>query len=220
PFRFPNLDTPGVATRTDYIVDGEQEMGAFLTIAKSNKKEGRVAYARTEDGGLTWEIVSWVGIEPGGFDIMPSSVRLSETDILTTVRSRTADGLDLITAHLSKDNGKTWQKLRDPVADTGRGGSPPALLRMENGRLALAYIYRSEHGSRVNIRFSDDEGHTWSDEIMLRGGDGASRDVGYPRIIQNPDGKLVIVYYWNNALNKDSAPYRYIATTIVDPNKL
>ncbi|MDZ7693655.1 MAG: sialidase family protein [Balneolaceae bacterium] len=220
PFRFPDLGTPGVATRTDYIVNGEKDLGVFLTVAKENGNEGRVAYARTQDGGLNWEIVSWIGPEPQGFDIMPSSVRLSDTEIYTTIRSRTPEGLDLITAYRSEDNGETWQQMPNPVFDTGRGGSPPSLVQMEDGRLALAYIYRSEYGSRVNIRLSEDNGETWSDEIMLRGGDGASRDAGYPRMVQRPDGKLLMVYYWNHALRDDATPYRYIAATLFNPENL
>lgn len=117
------------------------------------------------------------------------------------------------------DNGKTWGRLKDPVADTGRGGSPPALVKLADGRLALGYAYRSEYGSRMNVRFSSDKGNSWSDEIVLRGGDGASRDVGYPRMLQRPDGKIVIIYYWNNALTEGAKPYRYIAYTIFDPEK-
>jgi hypothetical protein len=219
PFEFPDLGTPGVATRTDYIIDGKQQMGVFLTVGKSNRREGRVAYARTEDGALTWEFISWVGPEHGGFDIMPSSVRLSPNELLTTIRTRTADGLGKITAYISEDNGKTWEKLKDPVADTGRGDSPPALVKLHDGRLALGYIYRSVHGSRVNVRFSADNGRSWSDEIMLRGGDGADRDTGYPEMIQRQDGKLMMIYYWNNSLLEGSPPYRYIAYTIFDPDK-
>jgi hypothetical protein len=37
-------------------------------------------------------------------------------------------------------------------------------------------------------------------------------------MVQRPDGNLVIIYYWNNALQPDTDPYRYIAATIVDPN--
>ena len=43
---------------------------------------------RTTDSGKTWDFVSWIGPEPEGFSIMPASVRLSETDILVTVRMR------------------------------------------------------------------------------------------------------------------------------------
>ena len=219
PFEFPNLGTTGVASRTDYIVDGKQKLSAFLTISKRNSREGSVIYVTTEDGGLNWNIKSWIGSEHGGFDIMPSSLRLSSTDLITTIRTRTENGLDLITAYYSKDNGNTWERLRDPVADTGRGGSPPALIQLKDGRLALGYIYRSEHGSRVNVRFSSDNGLSWSDEIMLRGGDGANRDTGYPRLIQRTDGTLLMIYYWNNALRADAKPYRYIAYTIFDPDK-
>src|SRR5690625_4929761 len=54
PFALPNLGTPGIAARTDYIVEGKNEASVFLTIAKENQREGRVAMFRTNDGGLTW----------------------------------------------------------------------------------------------------------------------------------------------------------------------
>lgn len=218
PFSFPNLNTEGVASRTDYLVEGKKELSAFLTVAKSNKDEGRVVLSRTTDGGVNWNIVSWIGEEHEGFDIMSSSVRLTKSELLTVIRSRTGEKQDLLTAYVSKDNGETWTKLKNPVTDTGRGGSPPALVKLEDGRLALGYIYRSGYGSRVNIRFSSDNGRSWSDEIVLRSGDGASRDVGYPRMVQRADGKLVLIYYWNNAILQKDKPYRYIASTIIDPN--
>ncbi|MBM1105843.1 exo-alpha-sialidase [Aurantibacter crassamenti] len=217
-FKFPNVGLPGIANRTDYVVDGKQSLSVFVTTAKSNKREGRVALVRTTDGGLTWNLVSYITPEHEGFDIMPSSIRLSESELLTTIRSRMKNGLNLISSYKSNDNGKTWKRLKDPAPDTGRGGSPPALTKLKDGRLALGYINRSEYGSRVHVRFSDDNGESWSDEITLRSGEGANRDVGYPRIAQRADGKLILVYYWNNTLIEGSKPYRYIAATIFDPN--
>ena len=217
PFSFPNLDTRGVATRTDYIIDGKHELVAFITVAKSNEREGRIACVKTSDGGITWERVSWIGPEPEGWDIMSSSLRISSTEMLTVIRTRKEDGHQLLTSYFSEDNGETWERLRDPLVDTGRGGSPPALVQLNDGRLALGYIYRSQYGSRVNIRFSSDNGRTWSDEIVLRCGDGANSDVGYPRMVQRPDGKLVLIYYWNNIGQKGAKPYRYIASTTFDP---
>jgi len=218
PFSFPNLGTPGVATRNDYLVEGEKKLMAFLTVAKNNKREGRVANVRTSDGGLTWEMVGWIGPEPEGFDIMPSTKRISENEILTTFRTRQANNLDLMTAHRSINNGASWSRIQDPVADTGHGGSPPALVQLSDGRLALGYAYRSQYGSRLCVRFSSNNGRTWSNEIPLRQGDGANRDIGYPAMIQRADGKLVIVYYWNNALQPGAKPYRYIAATIFEPD--
>lgn len=219
PYVFPNMGTAGIANRTDYHVEGKQTLGAFVTTAKSNSKEGRVAFVRTTDGGLNWNLVSWVTAEHGGFDIMPSSVKLDENTWLTTIRTRLENGQNLISCYLSKDNGNTWNRLKDPAPDTGRGGSPPALVKLKDGRLALGYIHRSDFGSRVHVRFSSDNGVSWSDEITLRSGDGANRDVGYPRMVQRSDGKLVMVYYWNNVNGKDAKPYRYIATTIFDPEQ-
>ncbi len=216
PFMFPNLNTNGVITRTDYIVDGKKELIAFLTVTKSNGKPGRVVMARTTDGALNWELVSWIGHEPEGFDIMPSSLRLSHNELLTVIRTRTGDRQDLLTSFYSKDNGKTWEKLKNPVSDTGRSGSPPSLVKLKDGRLALGYIYRSSFGSRVNVRFSSDNGKSWSDEIILRSGDGATWDVGYPRMVQRLDDKLVMIYYWNNENKEGAKPYRYIAYTIFD----
>jgi len=217
PFTFPNLGTAGVASRSDYLIDGKSTLTALITTAKANKKEGRVASVRTTDGGMSWQFLSYLGEEHAGFDIMPSSERLSPTEILTTIRTHTGSSLCLITAHLSTDNGATWQRLQDPVADTGHAGSPPALVRLKDGRLALAYAYRSMNGSRMAVRFSSDNGKSWDDEIPLRTGDGASRDIGYPVMAQRPDGKLILIYYWNNAVQPGAKPFRYIAATVFDP---
>ena len=145
-------------------------------------------------------------------------MRLSPDELLTVIRTSAGNGQDLLTSHLSEENGETWEKLKDPVADTARGGSPPALVKMKDSRLALTYIYRTGYGSRVNIRFSSDNGRNWSDEIILLCCNGATGDVGYPRMVQRPDGNFVVIYYWNNANQEGAHPYRYIANTILNPN--
>ena len=219
PFRFPDLDTHGVAARTDYIIDGPHEMLVFLTSAKSDGGEGRVFCARTTDGGGSWERVAWIGEEPEvGFAIMPSSVRLSDTEILTTMRMREGDW-NYMAAYISEDNAATWTRLDNPVSDTGQGGSPPALVKLRDGRIAMAYAVRAEP-ARMCVRYSSDGGRSWTDERVLRDDDGSTRDMGYPRMVQRPDGKLVVVYYYNNALLDDHPPYRYIAATIFDPREV
>ena len=48
-------------------------------------------------------------------------------------------------------------------------------------------------------RFSADAGKTWGPELVLRDGlqsANGSPDLGYPRLFQRPDGKLVAVYFW------------------------
>lgn len=220
PYKFPDLDTNGIGTRTDYFTGGPQELSAFMNSAKENGREGRVLHVQTTDGGVTWERVSWLGQEPQGFEIMPSTVRLSDSEILTLIRTRETDPVrDFIKAYRSDDNGLTWETGTEPVADTGHYGAPPSLLLLNDGHLAVAYAYRSMYGSRIALRISSDNGETWSHEIPVRYGDGANADIGYPRMIQREDGKLVIVYYWNHALREDAAPYRYIAASVVEPDR-
>jgi len=147
---------------------------------------------------------------------MPSTVRLGPQKLLMVVRHREQDRVWL-TSYASADDAHTWSRLEGPVSDDVN--SPPALIRLPDGRLVLAYVFRrgSGEGSSVCVRISSDEGQSWGDEIVLRGGEGANTDVGYPRIVRRPDGKLVIAYYWNRALRADLPRYRHIAATIWEP---
>ena len=207
PFRIPSFDQKGIAARTDYLVDGKHELTMFLTAAKSNSKEGRVICVRTRDGGKTWHLVSFIGPEPASSDyaIMPSSVRLPSNSILTAIRHR-----NFIDAYRSDNGGNTWRFLNVPAPDTG-GGNPPSLVRLKDGRLAITYGYRSAPFG-IRARLSNDNGDSWSDEIILRA-DGGAWDLGYTRTIQREDGKMVTVYYFNEAKDKE----RYIGATIWDP---
>ena len=181
PFRLPSFDTPGIAPRTDYIVDGQATCTLFITAAKPNGREGRPLCVRTTDGGKTWKFLSWIAPEPEeGFSIMPASLRLSETDILVTVRDREGPRRWIAT-YLSTDNGATWEYINDAVSDTGVG-NPPAMIRLRDGRICLLYGYRAEPYS-IRAVLSGDGGRTWSDPVTLRD-DGASRDIGYVRAVR------------------------------------
>jgi hypothetical protein len=207
PCTLPNFGQQGIAARTDYLIDGPQAMTMFLTAAKSDGREGRVICVRTKDGAKTWEFVGFVHPEPEGneFGIMPSSVRLSPTSIVTAVRARR--WIDL---YRSDDNGQTWRHVGRPVPDTGRG-NPPSLVKTKDNRLVLTYGYRAEpYGIRARV--SQDNGETWSDDIVLRR-DGGNWDLGYTRTVQRPDGQFVTVYYYNEA--KDAE--RFIGATIWQP---
>ena len=214
-----------IMARTDYIVEDENSCMAFLTASKSDGNEGRVFCARTDDGGITWQLVSWVGEEPEkGFRIMPSTVRISENELLLTsrVREELADWNELspkerknsryIDSWTSSNNGKTWQFAGNPVEDLGEG-NPPSLIKLKDGRLCLTYGFRAEPFS-ICAKISADNGKTWSSEIVLRN-DGAGRDIGYVRSVQRPDGMVVTIYYFQDK----EQPERYIGCTIWNPNQ-
>src|SRR5690606_5085805 len=123
-----------------------------------------------------WSFVAQIGEEPRGYAIMPSTVRISPTEILTTIRCRDGDHA-WIDAYRSEDNARTWKFANRPADDLGEG-NPPALLKLRDGRLCLAYGVRKAPFS-MQAKLSRDHGRTWSDPIVLRD-DGASRDMGYP----------------------------------------
>jgi BNR repeat-like domain len=206
PFALPLLGQPGVMARTDYLVNGPADCLLFLTASKANGREGRTFCARTTDGGRSWNFLSYIGAEPSGYAIMPSTVRLSPTELVTTIRRLDAPR-SWIDAYASHDDGRSWAFLSTPEPDTGEG-NPPSLVRLRDGRLCLVYGVRSRpYGIRT--RLSDDRGRTWSPAIVLRD-DGGSTDVGYVRSVVRPDGKVVAVYYYSDT----TGPTRYIAATI------
>lgn len=213
PYIFPCLGTPGVAARTDYIVDGPSTCLAFLTAGKPNGREGRPFCARTEDGGLTWKLASWLMPELGpddGFGIMPSGVRLSGTELIACVRRRLGSER-WIAGFRSRDNAATWAPLPGRIAECGTG-NPPCLIKLSDGRLCVTYGYRAEPFS-IRVVFSSDGGETWTEPVMLRD-DGACGDLGYVRSLQRPDGKVVSTYYFSD---RETGPERYIGATIWDP---
>jgi hypothetical protein len=207
PYTLPDFGQKGIAARTDYLVDGPHDLTMFLTAAKSNGREGRVICVRTKDGGRTWTLAGMVGPEPDGndFAIMPSSVRLSPSAILTLVRHR-----QWIESYRSDDNGSDWTHVVRAVPDTGRG-NPPSLVKLRDGRLVVTFGYRAAPFG-IRARVSRDEGRSWSDDIILRS-DAVDWDLGYTRSVQRPDGRIVTVYYYNDAKSTE----RYIAATIWTP---
>ena len=211
PFKLPLFGQPGIAARTDYIINGAHDCLLFLTASKTNNREGRVICVRTGDGGKSWRLIGKVGPEPEGYSIMPSSVRLSPAELLTTLRCRAganAQGKSWIEAWKSFDDGESWSLLNRPVPDTGEG-NPPHLMKLADGRLCLTYGVRAAP-YRICAKLSPDGGRTWTGEMVLRD-DGAGRDLGYVRSVQRPDGKIVTVYYF---WDQKTGPERYLAATI------
>jgi hypothetical protein len=214
PCALPSFGVTGLAARTDYQVLGPSDCLMFLTAAKQDGGEGRVFCARSRDGLATFELVSWVGDEPRGFEIMPASLRLPSGRLLVATRCREErDNADRnwIALYASDDTGATWQRRGIAVENTGRGGNPPTLTRLADGRIALIYGYRdAPFGMRA--RTSGDDGGSWGPEQVLRA-DGGDHDIGYPRTVLRADGSLVTVYYYNDGPEGE----RYIAATVWRP---
>jgi hypothetical protein len=142
---------------------------------------------------------------------MPTAARVSDNEILCVVRRRLRPTAWL-SACFSGDDGRSWTALPNPADDLGVG-NPASLIKLADGRMCLTYGVRAEP-YRMCAKLSSDGGRSWSDEIVLRD-DGGSGDLGYPRSVQRPNGKVVTVYYfWDKA----TGPERYIAATIWEPS--
>lgn len=211
PYAIPTFDRKGIFSRTDVLINGKHDMTAMLTAAKADGQEGWPLCVRTRDGGKTWQEQSWVGLEPGrgGYAIMPSTVRLSETELLTFIRRRSSNEIPKrwwIEPFRSLDDGKSWKLEQNNSIDNA--GNPAHMVKLSDDRLVVTYGYRrAPFGIRAKV--SSDQGKTWGQEIVLRD-DGANWDLGYPRTVQRTDGKLVTVYYFNDKTD----PFRHIASTI------
>lgn len=210
PFRLPLFEQKGVAARTDYLVNGKHDCMLFLTASKTNGREGRPFCARTTDGGKTWNFMSWIGDEPSGYSIMPSTVRLGPNELLSAIRRRD-DPKAWIETYRSLDNGESWKLDTIPAPALGTG-NPASMIVLADGRVCLTYGRRRAPYAMC-AKLSKTGGRTWEDEIVLRD-DGTGVDLGYPRTVQRPDGKVVTLYYFCDAT---TGPERYIAATIWTP---
>ncbi len=227
PYLWPDFGTGELSGRTDYIVNGPDDCLVFLA-AQDDRVEAefqdRAFCARTTDGGKTFQFLGWMTHDTTVRSVMPATVRISDTELVSAMRRRhdiRRDNLphimkNWIDVYRSTDNGKTWEFL-SKVADTDRGernGNPPSMVRLRDGRLCVAYGYRSKPFG-IRAKLSSDNGKTWSKPILLRD-DGRTWDIGYTRMVQRPDGKLVTIYYFTTEQNRQ----QHIAATIWDPDKV
>ena len=209
-YELPKGGSRRLLARTDYLVNGKDDCLLFLAAAKTNGREGRPFCVRTTDGGNTMKFVAWMMPEPEGFAIMPSTVRTGSRQLVSAIR-RKEDRYGFIEIYASSDDGQSWRRI-SRAADTGvNNGNPPSMVRLKDGRLVLTYGYRSPPMG-IRARISLNGGLTWGDEIHLRD-DGRTWDLGYPRTIALPDGKVLTIYYFTTL---DRQP-QHIAATIWKP---
>jgi hypothetical protein len=95
------------------------------------------------------------------------------------------NGLDL---YDSDDDAKTWVHRKKL---TGLQQHPGHFTRLNDGGVLLSYGNRLDPKG-VDVRFSDDEGTTWSKPFRVVDFQG---DGGYPSSIQLPNGQVLTAYY-------------------------
>lgn len=215
----PELEGLEITSRTDYVVEGPQACLFIMSGRGGHLPTDKVFCVRTSDGGHSFTFVSWVVPPSDPYRaVMPSTVICTSGELVSVVRRREPDTDDRcwIDAYSSVDGGRSWT-FSGKVADTGGwNGNPPALARLDDGRLCCVFGQRDT--CRMVARYSDDAGRTWGGDIVLR--DDFQRDeygdpdLGYPRLIRRADGLLIAVYYWATR----GAPHQHIAATVWAPD--
>ncbi len=103
-----------ISARTDYLVLSEKEL-VFLT-SVSNGKVNRIACIKTNDGGMSFQFVSWVTPEDNHFSaIMPATVQISKDKFVLSFRKiypslKNTKG-NMIESYVSEDGCRTWRYL-------------------------------------------------------------------------------------------------------------
>lgn len=166
---------------------------------------------RSRDRGATWGNAALIATDPNEkvrFD-EPFLLRKRDGGMIAMIRT----GGYLYQSD-SSDNGRTWSK----AAPTKIWGFPAHLQELRDGRILCTYGYRrAPFGLRYCL--SRDGGKTWDieHEVVLRA-DGGSGDLGYPSVVEFPDGRVLAVYWMNE--EKPGVPdsdVRYIAGTFFKP---
>lgn len=212
------LKGKAITARTDYIVTGKKEL--FIFISSSDGEANRLACIKTEDGGMSFEFVSWITpAEKSVNTIMSSTVQLSKNKFVLSCRKifpelKNTKG-NRIETYISEDGCRTWKSL-SMVKLFESSSNPPALLNLKDGRLLC--IYGDRHNSRMSGKYSRDDGKTWGDEFIIRDNFkdmDSDWDFGYPRLVQLKNGKLVAIYYWASPEH----PQQHIEVSLWDPPK-
>lgn len=126
------------------------------------------------------------------------------------------DGYARISGSVSTDGGRTWSAPRVYAddADAKVNTMSPCLVRLPDGRIMLAYSWRSGGNHADNYgpcarraRFSSDEGRTWSDPVRITPDDGTYHTGCHDRAWVRPSGRILVQCHTNSAA-KPGSRYR------------
>lgn len=151
--------------------------------------KGAVAVDESTDQGRSWNVIGAVPTPEGIGLGEPYMVEAKSGKLVGLFRWGISDlSKKIMWQSESLDGGRTWAETRR----TEILGYPPHMLRLEDDRILLVYGLRlSPFGQRSRV--SDDEGETWSDEMVLITGLG--KDLGYPASAVLEDGSILTIYY-------------------------
>jgi hypothetical protein len=167
----------------------------------------------TDDDGITWDCIAQVCVDPTGFGRSTyAGLILLPSGRLQCYSLNIGGWRDAIQMNHSDDGGYAWSTPRpivrwgqSPWASLRRSQSwagadafrkhyrSPWPLRLADGRLVVLFARRKPPFG-IGVIVSENEGHTWSPEQILRN-DASTPDLGYPVATEVSPGRIFTAYY-------------------------
>ncbi len=219
PYQMPAFSFSWIQVKPDYLVRPDGTILLFVTVGIGDGRPGTrfVALYGSPDHGLSWNYLS--AIRPTAPDASfvnryyASPVLLPNGRIVAALRCQIDARNAWPEVVESDDGGHSWRHL-SRISDWG---GPTHLLQLPDGRLLATYGYRTRpYGIRAKV--SEDDGHTWGPELILRD-DAGSWDLGYPRAVNLGAGQVMVAYYFNRSDDdiQCNGGVRHIAGTVFRP---
>lgn len=201
--------TPSISDEANLPGPEDRQIIAPITDANPKNSEGS-AIALT-DGSilLCWTAFLDEALMPPEERPEPSPLRRSATS---------DDGYARIVGSLSRDGGRTWSTPEVYVDDRDArvNTMSPSLGRLRDGRLFIAYSWRSGGNHADNygptarrFRVSTDEGATWSDPIRITPDDGTYHTGCHDRAWTLPSGRVLVQCHTNRLREGASTEGRF-----------
>ncbi len=192
-----NPHGPTLAKDGSLIIAGRRVSPSPAYSFEGSRLGEELAFARSADNGLTWEIVSEIPAPEGHESLHcfePHALEAANGRIIVHIRDQNELPLIETWQTESGDGGKTWTSPHR-VAD----GYPSHLMNLPDGRILMTYGHRQAPFG-IRFRISDDFAATWSEESTLTD-DALNQDLGYPSTVSLGDGSLFTLWYENPGKN-------------------
>jgi len=141
------------------------------------------------DSGRTWNKYGPITVPGENYGIIqPTLWEMKPGHLKMLVRAR---NIGFICQATSTDGGHSWSPARPTALPHPNSGIDA--VKTKDGTIALVYNHTQKGRTPLNIAFSQDEGETWSQPLVLEEQPG---EFSYPAVIQAKDGNLHITYTW------------------------
>lgn len=160
--------------------------------------EGGSRFLISDDQGATWFYSPPVGGVPHRH---PTLIQRADGSLFALLRpqhkSTTPERLPRIGRSQSLDNGRTWTP--GVYTDLPNHGSALDMVRLRDGRAALAFNRSERDRSRLTLALSEDEGETWP---VMRDLETPPGSYEYPAIIEDRAGLIQVTYAFKSESGK------------------